>query len=344
MDADQILVGVDIGGTNTVIGVLDDTLTVLGTCRIDTAAFPGAAAPGHPAPFLDRLAGAIRELAAATGDGRRIGRVGLGVPGRVDSECGVVLGASNLGWRNVPLAAEMARRLDRPVAIDNDVRLYLLGEAIAGAGRGYRNIVCLTLGTGMAMSLMLDGRLIRGHNYNAGEIGHDPVEGNEWRCNCGQIGCLETIASATGIARLARAKVREGAATLLARLPEPQRLSSHDVYQACLQGDEVARSVFAFVGATLGKKLLTAICLLDPEIVIVGGGAAAAGPFLLDPLRSFIAGHYFQRERPPKLCAGQLGDEAGVVGAAYFAAVHGRQAEQELLPGKEGFRLPIGPL
>lgn len=317
----QAVVGVDVGGTNTVIGVFDEALDggsrLLVKQSIPTKNPDFPKITHNPVVFMDSLAEAITRLVDEAGYTGCIAKVGMGVPGRVDPIRGMALGASNLGWVDVPLAEEMRSRLGgTPVYIDNDVRIYTLGEAIAGAGRGFSHIIGLTLGTGIAAALIIDGRMVRGSDFYAGEIGHDTVAGEESPCNCGKRGCLETIASASGIARLAREAVASGTETCLRELKQP--ITSYDVYQACLKGDAFALQLFQHVGKTLANKLMTAIFLLNPEVIVIGGGAASAGEYLLTPIREMIAEQY-PKLKGPKVCLGELGDSAGLIGAAAFA-------------------------
>ncbi|KIL41956.1 hypothetical protein SD70_03560 [Gordoniibacillus kamchatkensis] len=311
------VVGVDVGGTSTVVGVFNEEMQLVAKRDIPTLKPDFPAITSKPAAFFDYLAETIEELVQGAGYARQLSKVGAGVPGRVDPIRGKALGASNLGWADVAFAEEMSARLGVPVYIDNDVRIYTLGEMIAGAGRGYSNMIGVTLGTGMAAALIVDGKMIRGSGFYAGEIGHDIVPGNNSLCNCGKRGCLETIASATGIARLAREAVASGKETILRR--HEGTITSRDVYEACLQGDRLAKELFLYVGTTLAGKLLTAVYLLNPEAIVIGGGAAAAGEFLLEPIRTWIASNY-PKYGELKVCAGVLGDSAGLIGAAAFAS------------------------
>lgn len=325
------VVGVDVGGTNTVIGLFEPSperpLELKAKAAMRTANPSGGYEPGL---FFDRLAREIEQLFARHRHGSgSIRMIGMGVPGWVDTEAGVALGASNLQWKRVPVAAEMAGRLGAPVIIDNDVRMYTYGEALAGAGQGKRDLVCLTLGTGLAAGVMAEGRLLRGSRRFAGEIGHDRVEGNEARCNCGTVGCLETIASASGIARLANEAVQRGEPTSIARIAGPRPATAADVHEACVQGDAFARRLFVYVAETLARKLLTVSMTLDPEMIIVGGGVAAAGNVLLDPMRRVFAAHYERTGFVPEVTAGRLGEEAGLIGSAHFAVASGEGAFME---------------
>jgi len=309
-------IGVDIGGTNTVIGLFDERGLLLGERRIATMRGDPDRPALDPAEFIDRLSAEIKALALAHGY-RDIAAAGFGVPGWVDTATGMALDASNLGWKNVRFTEEMSRRLGAPVYIDNDVRLYTLGEALAGAGEGCTDLVCITVGTGLSAGIMMDGVLVRGSRLLAGEIGHDRVDGLDTPCNCGKRGCLETIASAPGIARLAAEAVREGKPTSLSALAHP--ITAFDVFTACQAGDAVAADIFRFVGRALGRKLAALAFAVDPKMIIVGGGVAAAGDYLLQPIRDELAENIPEAEWRPAVVPGKLQDKAGLTGAVRFA-------------------------
>lgn len=310
------VVGVDIGGTNTVIGIFDSEGTLLLKRSLATLRGNPLQPTSDVTVFLDFLSAEIHELALEAGY-RQIGAAGFGIPGWVDPDTGFALASSNLGWRNVGFADEMSRRLGSPVHIDNDVRMYTLGEATAGAGVGYRHLICLTLGTGLAAGIMDNGVLVRGNRQLAGEFGHDVVDGTDYPCNCGKRGCLETIASASGIARLAEEAVLNGEKTALTRLNRP--ITAYDVYAACASGDSTASAIFRYVGRKLGRKLSTMALILAPEVFIIGGGVAAAGDYLLEPVREAMAEHLQKLDIQPEVIAGTLNDSAGLIGAASFA-------------------------
>jgi glucokinase len=313
---DKAIVGVDIGGTNTVVGIFDKSASLLLKQTIPTVKLGADEKSSHPKQFIDVLTETIHKLIDNAG-GYKVSLVGIGMPGIVDSESGIAIATSNLRWKDVPLAELMRARLNAPVYIDNDVRMYTFGEALAGAGRGYNHIVCLTLGTGIAAGLMLNGTILNGSRWAAGEIGHDKVEGTSFPCTCGRTGCLETIASATGISRIAQEMVRSQRNTSLSQLKHT--ITSYDVYQAYLNGDEAAKEIFEYAGTVLGRKLATVVNLLDPEIIIIGGGVAAAGNVLIDPIRSEIKAGCLKQQQKTIVCTGQLTDSAGLIGAVHFA-------------------------
>jgi glucokinase len=317
----QLFLGIDIGGTNTELGLFDADLKLFDVRTIGTIKPHWPNKVSLPHEYFDLLEREIRGLLAKhASDMNQVTAIGAGVPGIVDTRNGIALGASNLGWKDVPFAAEMNRRLGVPVYIENDVRIYTLGEAHAGAGAGCSHILCVTLGTGLAAAVMIDGRLLRGSTLYAGEIGHDHVEGETQWCNCGKIGCLETVASGTGIARLAERNLASHSDSILNRVGRDRKLSALDVFMACEEGDSFAREVFARVGSILGRRLATYLFLINPEVLIIGGGASRAGEYLLEPIRSQIREHYSPSEpRVPKIVAAELGNRAGLYGAVHYA-------------------------
>lgn len=308
------IVGVDVGGTNTVIGVFDSSLTLLEKVSIQTLKPNLFQKTSNPAEFFEQLSAEIMSLKVKAGlEGLLC--VGIGVPGKVNPWEGTAIHAVNLGYDNVPFAAEMTKRIGSPVFIDNDVRNYTRGEVYAGSGKGYRNVICITLGTGMAAGVMIEGNIICGSDFFAGEIGHDIVPGENAACNCGKRGCLETIASASGIRRLATEAVRSGKETILRDFEGS--IQSKTVYSAALKGDKIAQEIFRYVGHTLAGKLVTASLLLNPEIIVIGGGAAAAGSFLFDPIKEVF--HEQLGPNHPLITVGSLGDSAGLYGSVELA-------------------------
>ncbi|MCR2821967.1 ROK family protein [Lederbergia panacisoli] len=310
------VIGVDIGGTNTVIGIFNHDLELLEKVSIPTLKPNFPEKTSNPKEFFNLIASEINILAERNGYKNNISCIGMGVPGKVNPNIGIVIRAVNLGYEDVPFASEMEKRLGVPVFIDNDVRVYTRGEALAGSGKGSKNLICLTLGTGMAAGVMINGQMVTGSDFYAGELGHDPVEGVNYLCNCGKTGCLETIASASGISRLASEAIQSGEQTIL-KLADGT-ISSKDVYLACLQDDEAAIGIFNYVGKTLAYKLLTVTFLLNPETIVIGGGAAAAGKFILEPIQKVFKKHYSNNEFP-NITIGSLGDSAGLIGSVHLA-------------------------
>lgn len=311
-------IGVDIGGTNIVCGLLDDSLKLLRKVKRPTGAANGES---H---VLGLIASMADELLAQEGLSRsELSAVGMGNPGFVDPVRGIALSSANLKWKQVPVSDKLGALLGVPVFIDNDVRMYTYGEAMRGAGRGHDHVMGITLGTGIAAAMVNRGELYYGSGFLAGELGHIPVEGESALCGCGMKGCLETIASATGIARIARERIAKGEPSILAEWYPGDRsseITAADVSRAYDEGDELAKDALRFVAVCLAKGLAAAITLWSPDVVVIGGGAANAGERLLAPLRETLLPMILPmyRERVVIKLA-EMNDDAGVVGSAAFA-------------------------
>ncbi|GAA3408673.1 ROK family protein [Paenibacillus hodogayensis] len=312
-------IGVDIGGTNIVCGLLDEQLELLGKVKKPTGAANGVDY------VLDLIASMIDELLAGQGLSRAdLGAVGMGNPGFIDPERGISLSSANLKWHNEPISDKLGGRLGGiPVFIDNDVRMYTYGEAARGAGRGFKHVMGVTLGTGIAAAMINDGQLYYGSGFLAGELGHVPLDGETALCGCGLRGCLETIASATGIARIARERLERGEPSVLAEwFPGEQRsaITAADISRAYDQGDALARDVLDFVGRNLAKGLAWAIALWSPDVIVIGGGAANAGERLFAPMREALEPLVLPMYRDRLVIkTAEMNDDAGVVGSAAFA-------------------------
>ncbi|SDC18687.1 glucokinase [Paenibacillus sp. UNCCL117] len=308
--------GVDIGGTNMVIGIVDETGKTRKMVKIATQVQRGGE------DVVARLAEAIERVKQEAQV--EIEGVGIGVPGFVDHVKGTSVFAANLGWRDFPLADLLSARIGGlPVFVNNDVRMYVYGEATGGAGRGFNHVLGITVGTGMAAAMFNEGRLYYGSGGRAGELGHIALEGIDYVCNCGLTGCLETVASATGIARQAREAVERGESTVLAeKFPgeKAANITAADVSRAYDAGDPAAIAVLNRTGTLLGRGLATAITLFSPDLIVVGGGAAQAGERLLKPMREEMeraALSFYWKDLHIK--PAELLEDAGVVGSALYA-------------------------
>ena len=293
-------VGVDIGGTKVLAGVVDRAGVVLARARRDTPHRSSA-----PAVVEDTIVEAVDEL-RATYD---VGAVGVGAAGFVD-RAGTVLFAPHLSWRGEPLQDVLARRLGLPVVVDNDANAAAHAETRFGAARGKRHAVCVTLGTGIGGAIVVDGRVMRGAHGLAGEFGHMQVVPDGRLCECGQVGCWEQYCSGKA---LARAVAEAG--------PGPRPVSGPDITRAAAAGEPWALAAFDEVGRWLGVGLAGLVSAFDPEVVVVGGGLSDAGDLLLEPARSALAARTPGRGHRPDvpLLRAELGSEAGFIGAADLA-------------------------
>lgn len=297
------VIGVDVGGTMIKAVVVSGDGRVTGRHRIPTRAQAG------PAAVLARLEEFAAELvrrAGASGAGPPAA-FGLAVPGIVDEAAGLARFAANLGWHDAPLAARLGSRLGLPVAVCHDVRAAARAEAVLGAAAEARDFLLVQIGTGIAAALVTGGQPYPGAHGLSGELGHVPVTAaGGRRCGCGGTGCLETVASAAAMTR-SYEELAGGPLTGAAGLA-----------RLVTAGDPAARRVWTEAVSALATALAWCQGILDPELVIIGGGLSQAGPVLLDPLASELAG-LLTFQQVPRLAASALGDEAGCAGAALAA-------------------------
>lgn len=309
-------IGLDLGGTNMAAGVLTADRRLLYAVRRPTAAQAG------PAAVLGRMADLLRTLLEqARADGLSVAGIGLGLPGLLDTRQGISVFSPNTGWRDVPVAEPIRRALGLPVYLDNDVRAHTRGEWHLGAGRGVDHFILITLGTGIGSGIVLRGELYSGPTESAGEVGHQTLVPDGHLCGCGNHGCLETLAAGPGIARSARAVLAgpDGPASRLWPLysVDPNGLTAADVGAAAAAGDSLAMGVLAEAGRWLGIGLANVINILNPDLVIIGGGVAAAGELLLGPARREVAARAMPvPRRHVRIVPAALGRDAGPIGAA----------------------------
>jgi glucokinase len=323
----QFIIGVDLGGTNIVVGAMSaDGSRSFAARSIPTGAELGAE------NVADRIVGLIEEVIVDTVAETRAQRsdiigVGIGAPGPLDRERGLVIVAPNLGWRNFPLRDRIAERLDLPATLDNDANCATVGEWWQGAARGGTNVIGMTIGTGIGGGLIVDGKLFHGSSDVAGEIGHTTIDLNGRHCKCGNYGCLEAYASGPAIATRAReVLVREETASLLPSLVDGklETLTAETVYKAAQQGDAVANEIVRDTARYLGAGIANLLNIINADVVVVAGGVTLAGDALFTPLRAEVRRRAF---RPAvdatRIVPGELPGTAGVVGAvATFKLQH----------------------
>jgi glucokinase len=307
----SLAVGVDLGGTKIAAGLVDEAGALQAQARRDT--------PDGPEAVVEAIVALIEELGA--GDLP----VGIGAAGFVDATRRSVLFAPNLGWADVPLADDVAKRVGGRVVLENDANAAAWAESRFGAGAGIRSMVLVTVGTGIGGGVVLDGALLRGGFGIAGEFGHLPLVAGGRPCGCGQAGCWEQYASGSALTRAARALVAAGgpgtAALRAACDGDPEALDGTDVQDAATAGDPAAVALLAEVGAWLGTGLAAVAAVLDPELIVIGGGVVACGDLLLGPAREEYRRRLPAAEHRPvaAIRPAQLGGAAGVVGAADLA-------------------------
>ncbi|MOA02900.1 Glucokinase [compost metagenome] len=247
----------------------------------------------------------------------------MGIPGLLDPEEGLSIFSPNFPeWDNIHVVNHMKDEFDFPVFIDNDVRVNLYGEWLFGAGIGYKNVFLLTLGTGLGSGIVTDGQVLYGTTSSAGEIGHMNMYRQGRPCRCGSTGCLGRYVSAVGMVRTFTEKLDDGKTSLIQQWvgDDYSNITAHMISEAYDQGDTLAIEVLHETGVILGFGLSNVINLLNPEIIIVGGGMSAAGDRLLNSTRDTIHGHALQlSSKACKVVQAQLGGRAGMVGAAAYA-------------------------
>ncbi len=324
---DQYIVGVDLGGTNIVAGALtQDGSRHLAMRSIPTNASVGD--EGVAERMIGLVEGVILDTIERSGAARKdfLG-IGIGAPGPLDREKGVVLVAPNLGWKDFPLRQRLQDRLHLPTTLDNDANCATFGEWWQGAARGGRNVVGLTIGTGIGGGLILGGELYHGSSDMAGEIGHTTIDLNGRHCKCGNYGCLEAYASAPAIATRAReVLVREEGESVIPAMVNGvfEDITAQVVYDAAKGGDQIAEEIVRDTARYLGAGVANLLNIFNPDIVVIAGGVTAAGDALFVPLRAEIRRRAFSPAvRAVRVVAGELPGTAGVVGAvASFKQQH----------------------
>ncbi len=313
MSAGEII-GVDLGGTKMLVGVLDADSKVLWEDR--------EASTGQTEDELVELL--AREVEEARAARAGIAAVGLGIPATIDHDKGIAVSAVNLPLENLPIRDLITERTGLPVFVDNDATVAAIAEHLYGAARGAENAVMLTIGTGIGGGLILGGEVYRGSTGAGAELGHTVIEADGPRCqgNCPGRGCIETLASGTALGREGRAAAeREPDSALGAMLANGEEIDGKVVTEAALSGDVTARAVFDLVGLRLGVALTSFANIFEPEVFVIGGGVIAAGDLLLEPARRELA----ERALPPMkripVVAAELGSDAGMIGAAAMARI-----------------------
>ena len=314
-------IGIDLGGTKILTAVVRDDGFVAARDRVAT-----------PQEGPDSVAAAIggtvdRVLAAAGLAVREVAGLGVGVPGPLDPDTGTVFAPPNLrGWHDVPFGRLLAERLGMRTLLENDADAAALGEWRFGAGRGIDDLVYITVSTGIGGGIIVRGELLTGVSGTAGEVGHMTIDVNGPRCVCGNTGCLEVLAAGPAIARMAQDAVRAGEpTTLLTRAGgRLEDITARIVAASAAAGDAVAARVFRRAATYIGIGVANLLNLLNPAMVILGGGVSKAGALLLDPVRTTARERAFERPaRDARIVLSSLGDDAGAVGAATVAFMRG---------------------
>jgi glucokinase len=317
--AKEYLLGVDLGGTKILTGVFDAKFDLKGTAKVSTKADRGVDA------VIERIARCVREAVDECDlKLEQVRGIGIGAPGAVDSETGRVIFAPNLpGWKDIPLKKQLEKELGVPVFLGNDCNVCTLGVFDQEFKSKPKHLIGIFIGTGIGGGIVINGELYAGHNLTAGEIGHMVIEVNGPKCGCGNRGCLEALASRTAIFRKIESAVKDGQKTVLTDMlgPDLQDMRSGDLRKAMRKGDKFIEKIIEEVAEFAGIGVANLINILNPEVVVVGGGLIEA---LQDEMMPTLVKTAKDHVMPGTLSgieitASKLGDNAGITGAAVLA-------------------------
>jgi glucokinase len=310
-----LTMGLDIGGTKVLGGVVDPGGEVLALARRDT-----------PADDAGKMLRQIMDVVGELADVHEVDAIGIGAAGWIDAKRSTVLFSPNLAWRNEPLREEIARYVQVPIVVENDANVAAWAEFQFGAAAdAHDSMIMITIGTGVGGAVVLGGELVRGAHGIAGELGHMLAVPDGARCGCGRLGCIEQYASGNALVRRAQELATRDPARAAQLLElaggSPEAITGLMVTQAAKGGDPVARDAFATIGYWLGNGLADLVQILDPQVLVLGGGVIDAGDLLLHPTREAYVDALAQRGRLPsaEIRGALLGNTAGVVGAADLA-------------------------
>ncbi len=303
------VIGMDLGGTTLPCAVLDDKHNIVARHEVDTLRHEGQDA------VINRMAQCILDVVAKAGlRTEQIMAAGVGAPGPLDGRKGIIIEAPNLKWYNVPLAAILSEKTGVKIVLENDANAAGWGEYWAGAGRGCSNMAMMTLGTGVGGAIVIDGKLLHGPDYTAGELGHVVVMAGGRECGCGGQGCLEAYASATATVSRFEEALKFG---WNSSLKGKENISCADIFKAALNGDSLSEHIVAETGRYLGMAAATLANLLNPERLVISGGMIKAGAILFDAIRQTCKEQAFDTPAARmEIVPAELGENAGVIGAA----------------------------
>ncbi len=309
-------IGVDLGGTNIAVGVIDSQFNIVGRGTVKTNA------PRPAAEIFDDIAKAVAlalENAKLTID--EISSIGVGIPGSINKTTGNIEFSNNLDFHMVPARDMLSERLSgKPVYIDNDANCAALGEAYAGAGNGCKNLVAITLGTGVGSGIIIDGKLVTGKGDAAGEFGHTVIVAGGNQCNCGRQGCWETYASATALIKQTKEKMLENKDSIMWELTggEVEKASGRTAWDAMRKGDKAGKEVVEKYIWYVAIGIANVINALQPDVLCVGGGISNEKDNLIIPLTEMVRKEVYNKQfdRSTKICVAELKNDAGIIGAA----------------------------
>jgi len=313
----EMFVGIDLGGTNIKIGLFDSELKLLSKTSVATKADMG------PEVVIGKMAQTVEKLIAEAGLSLHdVVAVGIGTPGPAKYTEGVIIKSTNMPtFKNVPICRMLNEKLGTPIVFDNDANVACWGEYAVGAGKGVKDMVFFTLGTGIGGGIISNGELVHGCDENAAELGHMIIYPDGRNCNCGQRGCVEAYASADSTARRAADALEAGAESSLKKvLDEKGKITSKDVYEHLADGDKLAKEITDGTAKALAITCINMLHTTEPKRIVFAGGMIAAGDVLLNRIKDFFNEYIWTlKKEMVEICFATLGEDAGIIGAAALA-------------------------
>jgi glucokinase len=314
-------VGIDLGGTNIVAGVVDENYKIVAKASTKTNC------PRPEKEIADDMAKmALQAVENAGLTIEQIEWVGIGTPGIANSATGIIEYSNNLGFKNTPMVKYIRETIDKPVFIENDANAAAYGEFVAGAAKGAKNAVCITLGTGVGGGIIVDGKIYAGSNFAGAEIGHTVIEVDGAQCSCGRKGCFEAYSSATGLIRMTKEAIAEHPDSVMAKLGEKNgKVTARTSFDAMKDGDEYAKVVVDKYIKYLAAGITNTINIFQPDVLCIGGGVCNEGDALLLPMKAIVEKEVYTRdsEKNTKIVIAELGNDAGIIGAAFLGRANG---------------------
>jgi glucokinase len=314
-------IGIDLGGTNIAVGLVDEEGKI-----IHKDSVPTLNEREYPEIIKDMAMLSLKVIEDSGVSLKEVKSIGIGSPGTPNSEEGILVYANNLKFRNVPMRAEIQKYIDLPVYLDNDANVAALAESVAGACKGARHSVTITLGTGVGTGVVIDGKVYSGFNNAAAEMGHMVIVVDGEQCTCGRKGCWEAYASATALIRQTKKAAVANPDSLINKLVagDLSRINAKVPFDAARQGDRVGLQIVEEYMKYLAEGLANVINIFQPEIIAIGGGISKEGEYLLAPLRKLVSERIYTVEGVPqtRIVAAQLGNDAGIVGAAMLGKMY----------------------
>lgn len=314
-------VGIDLGGTNIAVGVVNENYQIVSSAKRKTNM------PRPADEIADDMSGAVKDALDSAGISiSDVYSVGVGTPGAVNPETGIILTANNLKFDHLPLGKMMEERLGKKVYIENDANAAAYGEFLAGAGKGARDFIAVTLGTGVGGGVIIGGKMLSGSTYAGGEIGHSVIMMNGEQCSCGRKGCFEAYASATALVRQTKAAMEENKDSLMWELCEGklENASPRTAFDAMRKNDAAATEVVEKYEEYIAEGVTNLVNIFQPEIICIGGGISGEKEALTGPIRRMVSEKCYTHASglPTEIVTATLGNDAGIIGAAYLCKLY----------------------